>query len=339
MYKLPEIIANNLRDESNSDENIFVVWRYTKDNITNDDELEKLYLAIIKFKPNAKIVGQYAWELYEKNRIEVAISLIENKINYNGTDHDWECFKDSERDILPYSFENPFKVYQAKDDADLNVTINIYGRMHQLFQCTKEEDEDMYKYEIDDNFQNIFDSIFKIDDDNLINVEVDGETVFKGNISKLEIDSSNTEHGSDLSIPKRKYITPKLEKIKQIKDFHNFDEDEILVSKNNNLIVVSQGRLDDDKGLEIAPKFNNRYTIYNYGKYHIQTTIKLKSFSLSDLFFQMDLCMCDLIEEPSDGPFYSFSKIFHDKEGELVLKIINNNVKASYISKGWLFDC
>ena len=336
MFKLPEEITKNLKDYSNPDENIFCVYKYVKEHITNDDDLEQLYLAIIEFKPNAQIVSEYAMQLFEKNRIAVAVSLMKNKEKYSGDDHAWKCFKSSERDILPISFTNPFKVYEAKDAADLNVTINIHGRMHQVLECIKEEDVDID--DIDDHYQNTFDFTYKIDDDNFIKVEVDGETIFEGNISKLKINSSNTEQGHDLSLPKRKYISPKLEKIKQIKSFCEFDADEVLVSKENHLLVIPQGRLEGDRGLELAPNFNNRYSMINYGKYNLEATVKVKSFAISDLFFQIDPCMCDLISEPSDGPFYNFSKIFHYEEGELELEIKDNSLKDTEFKKGWLYD-
>lgn len=336
MFKLPEVITKNLKDYSNPDENIFCVYKYVKEHINNDDDLEQLYLAIIEFKPNAQIVSEYAMQLFEKNRIAVAVSLMKNKEKYSGDDHAWKCFKSSERDILPISFTNPFKVYEAKDAADLNVTINIHGSMHQVLECTKEEDVDID--DIDDHYQNTFDFTYKIDDDNFIKVEVDGETIFEGNISKLKINSSNTEQGHDLSLPKRKYISPKLEKIKQIKSFCEFDADEVWVSKENHLLVIPQGRLEGDRGLELAPNFNNRYSMINYGKYNLEATVKVKSFAISDLFFQIDPCMCDLISEPSDGPFYNFSKIFHYEEGELELEIKDNSLKDTEFKKGWLYD-
>jgi len=336
MFKLPEVITKNLKDYSNPDENIFCVYKYVKEHINNDDDLEQLYLAIIEFKPNAQIVSEYAMQLFEKSRIEVAVSLIKNKEKYSGDDHAWKCFKSSERDILPISFTNPFKVYEAKDAADLNVTINIHGSMHQVFECIKEENVDIDA--IDDHYQNTFDFTYKIDDDNFIKVEVDGETIFEGNISKLKINSSNTEQGHDLSLPKRKYISPKLEKIKQIKSFCEFDADEVWVSKENHLLVIPQGRLEGDRGLELAPNFNNRYSMINYGKYNLEATVKVKSFAISDLFFQIDPCMCDLISEPSDGPFYNFSKIFHYEEGALELEIKDNSLKDTEFKKGWLYD-
>ena len=336
MFKLPEVITKNLKDYSNPDENIFCVYKYVKEHINNDDDLEQLYLAIIEFKPNAQIVSEYAMQLFEKNRIAVAVSLMKNKEKYSGDDHAWKCFKSSERDILPISFTNPFKVYEAKDAADLNVTINIHGSMHQVFECIKEENVDIDA--IDDHYQNTFDFTYKIDDDNFIKVEVDGETIFEGNISKLKINSSNTEQGHDLSLPKRKYISPKLEKIKQIKSFCEFDADEVWVSKENHLLVIPQGRLEGDRGLELAPNFNNRYSMINYGKYNLEATVKVKSFAISDLIFQIDPCMCDLISEPSDGPFYNFSKIFHYEEGELELEIKDNSLKDTEFKKGWLYD-
>jgi hypothetical protein len=105
-FKLPEVIANNLRDLSNPDENIFCVYKYVKEHINNDDDLEQLYLAIIEFKPNAQIVSEYAMELFEKNRIPVAVSLMKNKEKYSGDDHSWKCFQSSEQDILQKLIEN-----------------------------------------------------------------------------------------------------------------------------------------------------------------------------------------------------------------------------------------
>jgi len=334
MYKLPEVITNNLKDYSNPDENIFAVYKYVNEHITNDDDLEQLYLAIIEFKPNAQIVGQYARELFEKGRVEVAISLIKNKEKYSGDDHSWKCFKSSERDILPISFTNPFKVYEAKDAANLNITINIHGRMHQVFSCTKEEDVNID--DIDDHYQNIFDWIYKIDDNNLMIIEVDGEKIFEGSLSELGI--RETEVGYDLSKPKRKYITPKLEKIKQIKDFCEFDSDEVWVSKENHLLLIPQGRLEGDRGLELAPNFNNRYSMINYGKYNLEASVKVKSFAISDLFFQLDPCMDELVLEPEGGPYYNFSKIFHYEEGELELEIKSDRVMETEFKKGWLYD-
>ena len=334
MFKLPEVITNNLRDDSNPDENIFAVYKYVKEHITNDDDLEQLYLAIIKFKPNAKIVGQYAWELFEKNRTEVAISLIKNKVNYTGDDHDWECFKSSEQDILPVPIENPFKEYHGKENADLNIVINIHGRMHQVFECTKEEDVDID--DIDDHFQHIVDWTYKIDSDNLIIIEVDGEKIFEGSMSELAIGDDSIFY--DLEPFQQNYIKPKVQKIIELEDFREFDSDEVWVSKKNYLIRVPQGRLEGDRGLELAPNFNNRYSMINYGKYHLEASVKVKSFAISDLFFQIDPCMCDLISEPSDGPFYNFSKIFHYEEGELELEIKDNSLKDTEFKKGWLYD-
>ena len=78
-FKLPEIILNNLKNESNTDENIFCVYNYVQEHINNDDDLEQLYLAIIEFKPNAHFVGQYAWELFKKNR-SIRIGIVLDKI-------------------------------------------------------------------------------------------------------------------------------------------------------------------------------------------------------------------------------------------------------------------
>ena len=39
-FKLPEIILNNLKNESNTDENIFCVYNYVQEHINNDDDLD-----------------------------------------------------------------------------------------------------------------------------------------------------------------------------------------------------------------------------------------------------------------------------------------------------------
>ena len=122
-FKLPEVIANNLRDVSNPDENIFCVYKYVKEHINNDDDLEQLYLAIIEFKPNAQIVAQYAQELYEKNRIAVAVSLMKNKQKYSGDDHSWKCFQSSEQDIL----QKPIKNTLTKTTESILKDLDKYG--------------------------------------------------------------------------------------------------------------------------------------------------------------------------------------------------------------------
>jgi hypothetical protein len=53
----------------------------------------------------------------------------------------------------------------------------------------------------------------------------------------------------------------------------------------------------------------------------------------------MDPSMEDLISEPSDGPYYIFSKIFHYEEGELEFEINDNNVKDVEFVNGWIYDC
>ena len=123
-FKLPEIILNNLKNESNTDENIFCVYNYVQEHINNDDDLEQLYLAIIEFKPNAHFVGQYAWELFKKNRTAVAVSLMKNKEKYSGDDFGWEVFKSSEQDIL-LNNSNTLEM-----SGDLKITIE--GRLHRM---------------------------------------------------------------------------------------------------------------------------------------------------------------------------------------------------------------
>ena len=334
-YQLPDVIVESLSNKSNSDYNIFDVYQYKNEHITNDDDLEQLYLAVIKFKPNAKIVSQYAWELFKKNRIEVAASLFKNRLDYTGDDHDWECFNSAENDFLKtLAIDIPFKEYQSENNAELNVVINIYGRMHQIFECINEEEEDIDA--IEDHYPNIFDWKYKIDDDNLMIIEIDGDKIFEGSISELAIRDDTV--GYDLESSQQDYIKPKLKKIIAFDEFRDFDTDDIWVSKKNYLLRIPQGRLRGDRGLELAPNFNNRYSMINYGKYHLEASVKVKSFSISDLFFQMDPNMDELISEPDGGPFYNFSKIFHYEKGELELEIVSDNVKDTEFQNGWLYD-
>ena len=74
-----------------------------------------------------------------------------------------------------------------------------------------------------------------------------------------------------------------------------------------------------------------------YGKYHIQTIpVKLKKFKLSDLFFQKDTGMEDIIGTSADGVYYCFSLIFHNELGELEFEIQNNNIKSTEFYGGWM---
>lgn len=334
-YKLPDVIVESLSNKSNSDYNIFDVYQYKKEHITNDDDLEQLYLAVIKFKPNAKIVSQYAWELFEKDRNEVAASLFKNRSDFTGDDHEWECFNSAENDFLKtLAIEIPFIEYHSVNNADLNVVINIYGRMHQVFECINKEEEDID--DMEDHYQNVFDWKYKIDDDNLMIIEIDGDKIFEGSISKLSIRDDAV--GYDLESFQQDYIKNKVKKIIAFDEFRDFDTDEVWVSKKNYLLRIPQGRLRGDRGLELAPNFNNRYSMINYGKYHLEACAKVKSFSISDLFFQMDPNMDELVSEPDGGPYYNFSKIYHYEKGELELEIVSENVKDTEFQNGWLYD-
>ena len=233
--------------------------------------------------------------------------------------------------------ENPFQQYHSKNNADLNLVINIYGRMHQLFECIKDAEEEID--DIENHYDKVFDWTFKIDDDNLMVIELDGEKIFEGTISELALFGRDTYSGYDLDPYQSEYVDPKIKKIVQFAQFQEIDTDEIWVSKKNYLIVVPQGRSNEDRGFELAQDFDNRYSMINYGKYHLEAKVKLKSFSLSDLFFQMDPSMEDLIIEPSDGPYYVFSKIFHYEEGELEFEIIDNRVMDTDFANGWIYDC
>lgn len=334
-YKLPDVIVDSLSNKQNPDYNIFDVYQYKNEYITNDDDLEQLYLAVIKFKPNAKIVSQYAKELFEKDRKEVAASLFKNRLDYTGDDHDWECFNSAENDFIKtQAIEIPFKEYHSENNADLNVVINIYGRMHQVFECINEEEEDIE--DIEDHYQNVFDWKYKIDDDNLMIIEVDGDKIFEGSISELGILDDSVAY--DLEPFQQDFIKPKVKQIIAFDEFRDFDTDEVWVSKKNNLLRIPQGRLRGDRGLELAPSFDNRYSMINYGKYHLEACVKVKSFSISDLFFQMDPNMDELVSEPDGGPYYNFSKIYHYEKGELELEIVSDNVKDTEFQNGWLYD-
>jgi hypothetical protein len=230
--------------------------------------------------------------------------------------------------------EIPFKEYHSENDADLNIVINIYGRMHQIFECINKEEEDIDA--IEDHYQNIFDWKYKIDDDNLMIIELDGEKIFEGSILELAIRDDVQVY--DLEPFQQNYIKSKLKKIKTFDEFHEFDSDDAWVSKKNYLLRIPQGRLEGDRGLELAPNFNNRYSMINYGKYHLKAFVKVKSFSISDLFFQMEPTMEDLISEPDGGPYYNFSKIFHYEQGELELEVVSENLKDTEFQNGWLYD-
>ena len=136
----------------------------------------------------------------------------------------------------------------------------------------------------------------------------------------------------------KKSVESQLTEIVKHAHFNNVDTDEILVSSKNNLMVVNEGGLDYGLDLESAPNFDNRYTYEEHGKYHLETAVvKVSSFKLSDLFFQKDTNIEDLMGE--GGEPYVFSKIHHYKLGELELEINANDVKTASLYRGWPYDC
>jgi hypothetical protein len=336
--ELPEAIKNNLTHESNVDENIFFIYNYVNEFIKNDDDLEALYLKIINFKPNAQLAGQYAWSLFLIGRTETAKSILANKDKYSGDEFAWKIFNESDRDIKRNLKYNQFQQYLSKEGEELELVINIYGRLHQLFQCKKEEDEVID--EIENHYENACSAFFKIDSDNLISIELDGEKIFEGEISTLGINENDLQQVSEVDKVSKINIANNLAIIPQSKCFNEIDVDQINVSTINNLLVVSEGSLDYGRQLKFAPNFENRYTMVEYGKYHIQTSpIKLKSFKISDLFFQKDTCIEDLLGPTAEGISYCFSKIFHLEFKELEFEIQENNVKSTDFAEGWISDC
>lgn len=230
-----------------------------------------------------------------------------------------------------------FKEYFSKDGEELELVVNIYGTLHQLFQCKKEEDEEID--EIENHYENSYSAFFKIDSDNLISIELNNEKIFEGEVAELGINDNDLEQVSDIDETTFFNVSNTLENIPTSKCFNEIDLEEIYVSTKSNLLVVSEGSLDYGRQLKYAPNFENRYTMVEYGKYHIQTNpIKLKSFKITDLFFQKDTCMEDLLGPTTEGVYYCFSKIFHFELKELEYEIQQNNVKSTDFSEGWISD-
>jgi len=98
--------------------------------------------------------------------------------------------------------------------------------MHQIFECIKKEEEDID--DIEDHYPNIFDWKYKIDDDNLMIIELDGENFFEGSMSELAIRDDAVAY--DLELFQQDYIKSKVKKIIAFKDFSEFDSDEVWVS-------------------------------------------------------------------------------------------------------------
>lgn len=336
-YNLPENIKENLSQEENIDENIFFIYNYVKEAKLSNDELEGLYLKIIDFKPNAQIAGQYAQELFRKGKIEIAKTIIENRNQYNGNDFAWEVFEDAVNEINKNLNVSKFEEFQSNNDEDLTLTIEIFGNLHNFFQCRKDEDQDIN--EIENHYENTLSNFFKIDSDNSIIIKLNDKRIFEGPVLELGIIETELESIEDTDRSTLDLIDSNLTKIKKINRFTNMDSNEFLVSKRNNFIVINNtsGALGYYSGKKFAPEFDNRYTMVEYGKYHIQTIpVKLKKFKLSDLFFQKDTGMEDIIGTSADGVYYCFSLIFHNELGELEFEIQNNNIKSTEFYGGWM---
>lgn len=216
-----------------------------------------------------------------------------------------------------------------------NLKISVFGTMSQIFQCKKEEDESIE--DIENHYNNILSWFYKIDADNLMIVELDGEKIFENSISELGINSDDLDTIWDADDDLKKNMAPKLATITSKKHFANIDTDEILISSKNNLLVINEGSLDYGLDLEQAPDFENRYTYEEYGKYHIETVpVKVSNFKMTDLFYQKDTNLEDLLG--AGGEPYIFSKIHHFELGELEFEINTNNVKSTDLYEGWAYD-
>ena len=213
--------------------------------------------------------------------------------------------------------------------------INIFGTMSQFFHCTKKESESIE--DIEDHYENSLNVFYKIDADNLMIVELDGEEIFNNNISELGINYDDLITIYDLDDDLKKQISPKLTAITSINHFADIDTDEILISSKNSSMVVNEGGLDYGLDIAQAPNFENRYTYEEYGKYHLETLpVKVSNFKMTDLFYQKDTNIEDLLGE--GGEPYIFSKIHHFELGELEFEISANNIKDTSLYRGWAYD-
>lgn len=239
--------------------------------------------------------------------------------------------------------KNHFKEYFSKEGEDLKLKIQIYGSMHQLYHCTKEEDQEID--EIDNHYENSLYSYYKIDSDNFIIIELNNEKIFEGEVSELGINNPAMEVIENLFDDVTGNIAFRLQEIKEKGFTKEIDIYQIKVSTKNNLLVVDSEcgvSLDYDCSYYDKPltdrKSDNRYTMIEYGKYHLQTSsIKLKSFKISDLFFQKDTNV-ESLTGSSTGVFYCFSKIFHKELNELDFETYESNVKDTEFYQGWPMD-
>ena len=238
-----------------------------------------------------------------------------------------------EKDLTKFKIERTETNTDSKKEQTLK--ISVFGRMSKLFQNKKEEDESIE--EIENHYDNILSWFFKIDEDNLMIVELDGEKIFENNISELGINSDDLETILDSDDDLKKNMSPKIAAITSKKHFADIDTDEILISSKNHTLVVNEGGLDYGLDLEQAPEFENRYTYEEYGKYHIETVpVKVSNFKMTDLFYQKDTDLEELVG--AGGETYTFSKIHHYELGELEFQINASNVKSTDLYEGWACD-
>tara|TARA_B100001287_G_scaffold238349_1_gene211741 strand:- start:2453 stop:3901 length:1449 start_codon:yes stop_codon:yes gene_type:complete len=302
-FKLPDVILNNLKNESNTDENIFCVFNYVQKHINNDDELEQLYLAIIEFKPNAHLVGQYAWELFKKNRTAVAVSLLENKEKYSGDDYDWEVFKSSEKDILQRPIENSIKS---------EVEILIYGPgIKILYGCMDPETYKALEEHSDGSLEDIL-----CDSDKLY------ELTKEKYLSMYELDNSQTWQGADLDA----FIKIIVNNEVIVND--RFDE----VFDLNKVLDYSQ-RANSDFGHQNYIRFTKKPAAQTtiIGNSNIKGEILKCKFETEEAFDIENLTF--LILDAEDEGYSKFvEEIFYKG------KFINHEGNSSYDEQGWTFN-
>ena len=341
-----EILPQTIVDCLKSEENIEIIIASIDFHI-DFYNIDPIYWAkwskdILALRPHAEIAAYLSKKLYLNGYRELALDILTNNESYWGQKLPYYIeFYELKEEILSHDKNENFH-FQNKSNEELNVVFNIYGEMHNVFLCEKDENSQID--DIENHYENSVSNFFKIDSDNIITCEINNEEIFKGTVSELMIGAEEKISTCDIETEFKEALAEfYFKKINTLHEYQDIDYKDIFsdveISEKTGLIIINKNPIESQKMEEIAPDFENRYTMVEYGKFHLRTfPLKLTSLKLNDFFFVKYNCLEDMMGASAEGVHYSFSRIIHCEKDELEIEIMANNVKSTDFYSGWTSD-
>lgn len=232
------------------------------------------------------------------------------------------------------------KTFQKDDNSVFSLKINIEGNLNQIFLCSINDDDDFES--VENHYENVISSSFKIDIDNLISIYLDDNLFFKGSLESLGLHPENLIKIAEWNDDIRDKVFSEIsgfgdEGKKAMVSYVEDPEEELDLEVSKDGILVFNCSIDRNT-VDLVPEENKKYSFIEYGIFKLTTeSIPLNSFNLKDLIFLRDYNMNDFLSSAVDIP-YCFSLIIHQKVGIIDFSIEENRIKDTDFVDGWIFD-